>query len=314
MFYWQYRHDLVKARNKLRNCGSKIAETSLGEIEYLDYGDGQPILWIHGIVGGADQGPAMVQSYLGEGFRVIAVSRFGYLQSPLPADASPAAQADIFASLLDVLGIEKVVLVGTSAGSASSLQFALRHPDRCAALVLWSMAVPPYHKPSLLVRLALRVFFGTDFIIWAMIKHAPRKMQWIMGVPESIQRQLTAVQLEWLSDVMINFLPTSARIKGIMNDVCFSNPGMNEISLFEQITVPKLIIHAVDDPMPPFTKAKDIAKRLPNASFLEIRDGGHLLLGHFDQVRAAMTAFIQQGTAIAQIGTPSNQQERVRET
>jgi pimeloyl-ACP methyl ester carboxylesterase len=50
-------------------------------------------------------------------------------------------QADAFVQLLDHLGIDKVVVVGISAGAWSSLQFAVRHPDRCRALVL-PLAVP----------------------------------------------------------------------------------------------------------------------------------------------------------------------------
>jgi pimeloyl-ACP methyl ester carboxylesterase len=204
--------------------------------------------------GGADQGPATAQSYLGEGFRVIAISRFGYLGSPLPKDGSPAAQADLYTSLLDELGIQQVALVGTSAGTASSLQFALRYPERCAALVLWSMAVPPYGVPSQPLRFALRTFFGSDFLLWAVITYFPGIMRQIMGVPRSIQQQLVP----------------------------------------EQISVPKLIIHAVDDPMPPFAGAKAIAGALTNTRFIEIKYGGHLLLGHFEQVRAAVAAFIRQ--------------------
>ena len=292
MFYSRYKRELAAARNRVRASGSQIAETRRGSIEYIDWGQGPPVLWVHGILGGADHGPSMAQTYLGEGFRVIAVSRFGYLQSPMPPDASPTAQADVFAFLLDVLRIAKVSLVGTSAGSASSLQFALRYPDRCAALVLWSMAVPPYQVPSPSMQFILHTFFGSDFLLWTIITHFPSTMLRIMGVPRSIQNHLTPVQLEWLSRAMAQFLPPRQRIKGIMNDICVSNPGMNEVDTFEQISVPKLIIHAMDDPMPSFATARQISCRLPNTEFIEIKDGGHLLLGHFEQVRAEIRAFI----------------------
>jgi len=42
-------------------------------------------------------------------------------------------------------GIDKVVVVGISAGAWSSLQFAIRHPDRCRALVL---LVPANYLPA----------------------------------------------------------------------------------------------------------------------------------------------------------------------
>ena len=47
---------------------------------------------------------------------MIAMSRFGYLRTPMPADASPEAQADAHVCLLDALGIGKTAAMGGSAG------------------------------------------------------------------------------------------------------------------------------------------------------------------------------------------------------
>jgi pimeloyl-ACP methyl ester carboxylesterase len=97
-------------------------------------------LSVHGAGGGFDQGLELADPLARAGFRVIAVSRFGYLRTPLPPDASAAAHA----CLLDALNIRRVAVLGTSAGGPSSMQFALRHPDRTAALVL---LVPAAYAP-----------------------------------------------------------------------------------------------------------------------------------------------------------------------
>ena len=70
------------------------------------------ILVIHGAGGGFDQGLEFARPLVDAGFQVIAPSRFGYLRTPLPQDASPMAQADAHASLLDALQLEKVAVVG----------------------------------------------------------------------------------------------------------------------------------------------------------------------------------------------------------
>ncbi len=100
---------------------------------------------VHGASGGFDQGVELLGALAGRGFRLIAPSRFGYLRSALPADATTAMQADAYVQLLDHLGIKKVAVVGISAGAWSSLQFAIRHPDRCGALVL---LVPADYLPA----------------------------------------------------------------------------------------------------------------------------------------------------------------------
>ena len=70
------------------------------------------------------------------------MSRFGYLRTPMPVDASAAAQADAHVCLLDALGIRRAAVMGGSAGAPSALQMAIRHPDRVSALVLRQAALP----------------------------------------------------------------------------------------------------------------------------------------------------------------------------
>ena len=82
---------------------SKIINTPHGLIEYADVGSGTPLLVSHGAGMGYMQLES-IQAMLGnESFRFIVPSRYGYLRTPLQADASFAAQADAFADLLDTL-------------------------------------------------------------------------------------------------------------------------------------------------------------------------------------------------------------------
>ena len=99
-------------------------------------GDRACHLAIHGAGGGFDQSLDLAHDFLGSGFRVVAPSRFGYLRTPLPADASPMAQADAHACLLDALNLQKVVVIGGSMGAPSAMQLCIRHPERCSALIL----------------------------------------------------------------------------------------------------------------------------------------------------------------------------------
>jgi pimeloyl-ACP methyl ester carboxylesterase len=132
--YMRYQRETHASLERLR-AGSQVVEFSGTSIEYAIAGAGLPLLISHGAAGGYDQGLAMAQP-LGDDFLCVAPSRFGYLRSPLPVDAGAAAQADAYAALLDALGIQRAALIGASAGGPSAVQFALRYPDRCAALIL----------------------------------------------------------------------------------------------------------------------------------------------------------------------------------
>jgi pimeloyl-ACP methyl ester carboxylesterase len=93
IFYTRYRRELGAFRRRVPSSRSSITETRLGAIEQVTFGEGPPVLLVHGVVGGADQGRGLVGAHFGDGFKVVAVSRFGYGGSPLPTDSSPRAQA-----------------------------------------------------------------------------------------------------------------------------------------------------------------------------------------------------------------------------
>src|SRR5690349_8731187 len=141
--YPEYRRDIEAARSRVAR-GSEIAQSACGPIEYAAMGAGPAVLLVHGAGGGFDQLLDMARALARRGFRVVAPSRFGYLRTPLPADASPAAQADAHACLLDALKLDSVAVIGISAGAPSAMQLCLRHPKRCTALVL---CVPLTYTP-----------------------------------------------------------------------------------------------------------------------------------------------------------------------
>ncbi|WP_245523954.1 alpha/beta hydrolase, partial [Mesorhizobium sp. M2D.F.Ca.ET.223.01.1.1] len=128
-----YRNELGRLRDAVSR-GSVVANLDIGPIEYADSGAGIPLLSIHGAGGGFDQGLALASGLVGEGFRIIAPSPYGYLRTPVPQDPSPAAQADAFAALLTELDVSKAVVVGVSAGARSAVELSLRHPDKVAVL------------------------------------------------------------------------------------------------------------------------------------------------------------------------------------
>jgi pimeloyl-ACP methyl ester carboxylesterase len=288
-----YNRDLEAAKARIREAGCRLARTSHGAIEYVDFGEGPPVLWVHGVVGGCDQARRMASSYLGDGFRVIAPSRFGYLGSPLPADSSAAAQADTYAALLDELQIANAVVIGASAGTSSTFQFAIRHPDRCSALVLWSMAVPPYPPLPPFVLSALKLFLRSDLLWWESGRFTPA-IRRLMGVPRQIEDRISKEDRNFLSETQASLMPVSARREGILNDVLVANPDLNRTYAFETLTTPSLLFHAEDDPWGAFSGARGVAARIPFSQFIAFERGGHLLLGHRAEVRASMSEFVSE--------------------
>ena len=288
-----YTRELQRARDAL-GLGSVIAHTASGPIEYAEQGVGFPLLSIHGAGGGYDQGLSNVAALIGDGFRVVAPSRFGYLRTPIPGDASPAKQADAHAALLDELDIPKAVVIGVSAGARSALELAIRHPDRVAALVLlvpgtYSPANPVSIEASRGSRLAFwLVNNGADFAWWAMEKIAPSVLIRFIGVPPELVAASSKPERERVISLVRSIQPLSMRVAGINLD---SIPDLQPLPL-ETVSAPTLIVSARDDLFNTAPAAEFAASRIPNAKLIIYETGGHLMISHDAEVRSAVRAFL----------------------
>lgn len=120
-----YFIDIHIAKERLANLDSQVLETECGSIEYVRVGDGYPLLVLHGTMGGFDAGLQLAQPSIDARYQVISVSRFSYLRSPMPDAADVDMQADLYACLLDALGIHEVAVLTTSGGC--SLYHSLCH-------------------------------------------------------------------------------------------------------------------------------------------------------------------------------------------
>ena len=103
----RYRRDLKAARARIAVVKRRVISTPFGAVEYAERGSGDPVLVVHGIFHNGVGGLLSVRDLLTDR-RVIAPSRFGYLGPSMPPHATPAAQADAFAALLDAVGIREI--------------------------------------------------------------------------------------------------------------------------------------------------------------------------------------------------------------
>lgn len=296
--YSRYQRDIRKARQRV-SAGSRMAETPCGPIEYAAAGEGSPVLAVHGAGGGYDQGMDIAAPLADGGFRVIAMSRFGYLRTPLPADASAAAQADAHACLLDALNIRRAVVIGVSAGGPSAMQFALRHPERTAALVLLvaaAYAPQPGGAPSMRTPGGVEFLFDTalrsDFLFWALVRLAPRiTIQTILGTPPEVVERASAEERARLAEVMEHILPVSPRRLGLLNDAAITS-SLPRYEL-EKISAPTLIMSVADDLYGTFDGARYSAEHIPRAHFVGYPSGGHLSVGHQKETAAEIASFLK---------------------
>jgi pimeloyl-ACP methyl ester carboxylesterase len=272
LVYIRYRNDMRKAYQCISK-GSKMIQTEFGPIQYTEFGEGAPMLIVHGAGGGYDQGEYFAK-IIGGNYRWIAPSRFGFLGSPVPNGANSSLQADAYACLLDALGIDRVGVVGVSMGGPSSLLFALRYPQRTKSLVMISAAshaIPP--RPAILATI-FNVFLN-DFVFWMMVHLSPQGLLAALGVPVDVQRQLSSEETARLHAFLESIVPMGARRNGQLLEQHMSEYDAGQI---RNIQAPTLVLHAQDDTLVSFEQAEFSATNIPGARPVAMEKGGHLAL------------------------------------
>jgi pimeloyl-ACP methyl ester carboxylesterase len=229
-------------------------------------GDGPPIVLVHGLSATRRNVVQGSRALLKRGYRLIAYDARGHgRSSPGPSYEYPELVTDLEAVLAQ-LGLERAALVGSSMGAATTMAFALEHPERVPALVQITPAYTGYARTGDIdgdswERMAVGLENGG---VDAFVEVAAPE-----GLPEKwreIAREATRQRMERHQDPRavaqaLRQVPRSIAWKGL--------------EPLEHLEVPVLIVGSRDeaDRLHPLGVAEEYARRLPHSE-LVVEDRG----------------------------------------
>jgi pimeloyl-ACP methyl ester carboxylesterase len=222
------------------------------EIAYLDEGDGEPIVLVHGFASNKEVNwvaPAWVSTLTRAGRRVIALDNRGHGQSSKlydPADYHTALMAGDVRALLDHLGVARADVMGYSMGARITAFLASTHPDRVRSAILGGLGI--------------RLVDG-------------------VGLPESIAEALEAPSLDAVSDPTGRVFrafgdQTKSDLRALAACIRGSRQTLSHAEA-AALRVPVLIAVGTKDTVA--GSAQDLAKLIPGAEALDIPDRDHML-------------------------------------
>jgi len=239
------------------------------EIAYLDEGQGDPVVLIHGFASNREVNwvyPGWVSTLTGAGRRVIALDNRGHGQSTKlydPADYRTALMAEDARALLDHLKIEKADIFGYSMGARITAFLALAHPERVRSAILGG--------------LGYKLIDG-------------------VGLPETIAEALEAPSLAEVTDPMARtFRSFAEQTKSDRRALAACIRGSRQVLSEEEagrIAVPTLVaVGTKDDVAGPAGK---LAAIMPNARAFDIPGRDHMLAVGDKTFKAAVLQFLAE--------------------
>jgi pimeloyl-ACP methyl ester carboxylesterase len=242
---------------------------------YLTAGAGPPLVLLHG-VGTSAREWSWVLPDLAANHLVYAIDLPGYDGSVKPPDYAPAFTASFISSFLDVVGIERAVVVGNSFGGLTALHLALSEPEHFSTLILSDSAGLGRGVSPALASLTLP---GGGDVAKILDKTPPGASQRAFSRALFLFARPWQIPPKWLKDQyqlaqIPNFM--EATLESLRSAVDLA--GQREVFLEQlaNLQMPTLLVWGIEDRVIPYWHATAALPHLKKGTLKLIPSCGHL--------------------------------------
>jgi pimeloyl-ACP methyl ester carboxylesterase len=215
------------------------------QMYYAVYGQGEPVLLIHGGLGNADVWGFQVPA-LAEAHKVIVADSRGHGRSTRSARPfGYQLMADDYLALLDHLGLDQVALVGWSDGGIIGLDIAIRHPERLSRLFAFAANYTPE---------GVKASVADDPTFNAYIERAGKEYARLSPTPDEFDAFVEQISQMWATE-----------------------PNYTREQL-KAITVPTVIFDGDHDEAIEPAHTAEMAELIPGAKLVIMKDASHFAM------------------------------------
>jgi pimeloyl-ACP methyl ester carboxylesterase len=131
----------------------------------------------------------------------------------------------------------------------------------------------------------------SDFLLWAAIRLAPGSItRTILATDPVLVANASREEQTRTAQMMERILPVSSRRQGLLNDAKVIS-SLERYTL-ERISAPTLVIGLQDDLYGTYDAARYTAGQIRGARFVGYPSGGHLWVGHQQEVTDEIARFV----------------------
>lgn len=233
-------------------------------------GEGPTVLLAHGFAGNLEGWNMVFNELVKSGFRVIAFDQRGHTKSTIGKDGlSSKSMVNDYKTILEYYDVKNGILVGHSMGGFLGVKFMIDYPDvtrnRLRSALLMSTLAGDLSKDNSQNQMQVPLISNGYFDkIMANESLATLFQASVIAKPYKalIQTALGGVKSQ-------NLLKLVPILEALVNENYY--PQLNKIS------IPCVVMVGTEDKTTPSFHSEGLAKGIPNARMVRVKDKGHLL-------------------------------------
>lgn len=230
-------------------------------IRYLESGNSKnTLVLIHGLGASAERWEHVTPLF-SKNYRVIIpdLIGFGYSDKPI-ADYTPEFFSEFLRNFLDVTGIKRPHIVGSSLGGQVTAEYAASNPDNLEKLILVSPAGVMKQSTPALDAYIMAALYPNE-------QSAKNAFEMMEGSGKEIDKKIvdTFIERMQLPNAKLAFMST---ILGLKNAEIITKKLQN-------LLAPTLLIWGSDDPVIPIQHADEFVNAIKDCQFYKMDGCGH---------------------------------------
>ena len=228
-------------------------------MSYCEFGSGErTVVLLHGLLLSSRMHEPLARALAARGNRVIALDLLGHGRSDRPRDMASYSMTffgEQTVALLDHLGVDEAVVLGTSLGANTALEVADMAPERLRGMVV---EMPVLDGAMIACGLA----FMPPLLAFRYAEPVMRGVQWAANL-------IPRGRLPFLLDIGLDTMRQDPGPSGTVLEGLFFGRIAPHSRERRRMQTPALVIGHRRDPVHPFSDAGMLADELPNGRLLE---------------------------------------------
>lgn len=244
--------------------------------------NGPTVLFIHGTGAWSEIWRHTIDTLAAAGFHVVALDMppFGFSERPPTADYGDEAQGRRILAVVESLHLTGVTMVGHSFGARPAMEAFFLDSSRFSRLVLVDAALDlssdPPPPPGLTLRAVLAIAPLRNALVSATLTN-PALTARLLRKLVSEQSSVTPERIAMLQRPFTVEHTTAAFGAWLRPFVLTRERSLAALGpLYESIDVPTLLLWGQSDSITPVAQGRDLARRIPGATLVELADVGHI--------------------------------------